>query len=61
MQQQKQVAPVATSGTPTAASEPVVTLAPLSRGWRFVFTLWASAFGLMLAYELFKTVQSLLR
>ena len=54
--QQKQTAPA----TPAAPHEPAAPVAPLSWGWRMVFTLWASAFGFMLAYEMFKTVQSLL-
>jgi hypothetical protein len=34
---------------------------PLSWRWRLVFKLWASAFGFLLAYEVFKTIRSLLR
>jgi hypothetical protein len=61
IQQQKQVAPASAGREPADSPEPSASAAPLFWGWRFVFTLWASAFGFMLAYEMFKTVQSLIR
>jgi hypothetical protein len=42
-----------------AVAEPPPPPAPLSWGWRLVFTLWASAFGFMLVYEAFKMIRSI--
>ena len=61
IQQQKQVAPAAAPAAREAAAppEPPAPVAPLPWGWRIAFTLWTSAFGFMLAYEMFKAVRSL--
>ena len=42
-------------------AEPEPSPAPLTWRWRIVFTLWAGAFGFMLAYELFRMLLTLLR
>jgi hypothetical protein len=56
--------PAAAAPPPRAADsppEPPAEAAPPPRGWRVAFAFWATAFGLMLAYELFRFVQALVR
>ena len=62
-QQQKQVAPAAAAAgrEEAAPPEPPGPAAPLFWGWRVAFTLWATAFGFMLAYEVFRNVQSIVK